>query len=142
MNLHKIRRGNSVREYGLELTKLWHMISGALDAFFPNSTPGYYNNPLGRKRAVRWTKMLDTKTRIYALMHSIMFNPIGTYLVTQDHTSIFGWMLLAFGTYSIVFLFHMQYLDKEKQNQKNTIYETQINDLRERVTKLENTRNL
>lgn len=136
MSLRNIK-SSLIREYGLKLTKFGNRISTLLDTVFVNSTPGYYKSPFGRKRAIRWKKIVDTKTRVYALMYSIMFNPVGVYMVSLDHYSVFGWLLLAFGTFSTIFLFQVQFFDKEKQDEKNIEYETAITDLKERITKLE-----
>ena len=95
-----------------------------------SSFPRDSNTALGEKKVTRWEKVMDKKARFQALIMSLMLTPVGIWGVTQDPNSLFGWMFVVFGTYSTIFLFIMQYYDKEK-------LEKEIVDLRRRVDDLD-----
>ncbi len=132
MSIVEIKR-RRFSEFKLKMSIILRRIDDVLAQLFPNnSAPRDYNGPLGYKKHIRWMKMLDSKTRVHALVTSLMFTPAGINSVTQDHTSIFGWMAVLFGSFATVFLFLKQHWDKEIQDERLSKLEQAFKELAER----------
>lgn len=112
-----IPENKKIKEFKLKLANILHLINNIHAEIFPGTNPGFYNNALGHNRLKRWLKLRKKFNLIELKSLSILVTPAGIYVISQNHSDIFGWMFVLWGTLCTVLLFWEKHSSDEKRDE-------------------------